>query len=86
MPSVTHGFWGFLGLSKLRDDFGPTAFRPFLLRNSIVGALKCGLTTIAAWLVAIAANLEQLGWHLCQLPKETEMSYLPAMASVTGTL
>ena len=63
MRSVSYGFRRFLGIPQFRDDLGPTAFRPFLLGNSIVGTVKRGLATITAWLEAIASNLCKVGWH-----------------------
>ena len=84
MASISYGLGGFTGLSKFRDDLRPTTFRAFLLGNGIVGTLKRGLTAITAWLETVAANLYQFGWHL--LLKVAELSYLPAVAGVTGTL
>ncbi len=57
MRSAFHRLWRFPSLPKFGNDFGPTAFRPFLLWNSIVGALKRGLATIPTLLEAVTANL-----------------------------
>lgn len=57
MRSAFHRLWRFPSLPKFGNDFGPTAFRPFLLWNSIVGALKRGLAAIPTLLEAVTANL-----------------------------